>query len=296
MSRLANLLRTLARNTSGVATTELALPLPFFLAAGLGGVELANYGVVNMKVSQLAVHIADNASRIGDTSTLENRKIYESDINDLLLGAHIQSGRTINLFSNGRVIISSLEVDDEDDQFIAWQRCMGTKSWPSSYGVEDDRLANGMGPAGYEVLSFPGEAVMFVEVAYDYQPLVSASFVGKPTITAVSSFTVRADRDLTQIFQRDPGSPDPIADCATFTNAFSSDTGDQGAGTGGGSSGGGSSGGAGEGASSGGASSGGASSGGASSGGGSSGGASSGGASSGGGGRGGASSGGGGPR
>jgi hypothetical protein len=39
---------------------------------------MANYAVVNMRVSQLTEQIADNASRIGDTSTLEDRKIYEA--------------------------------------------------------------------------------------------------------------------------------------------------------------------------------------------------------------------------
>ena len=289
MTHKPSILRRIARDISGVAATELALSLPFFLTAGLWGVELANYGVVNMKISQLAVHLADNSSRIGDTSTLENRKIYESDLNDLLLGAHIQSGRSVGLFDNGRVMISSLEVDEDDEQFISWQRCMGTKPSTSSYGVEDDRLAEGMGPDGYEVIAFPGEAVMFVEVSYDYQPLVSARFVGKPTINAISSFTVRADRDLTQIYQRDTGSPDPVSDCSTFDNAFSSWTGSGGSSDGGGLTGSSSSGGG----STGGGSNGGGSNGGGSNGGGSNGGGSNGGGSNGGGSNGGGSNGGG---
>ena len=261
------LFRKLRRSISGVATTELALSLPFLLTGGLWAVELANFGVVNMRASQLAVHIADNASRIGDTSALENRKIYEADINDLLRGAHIQGGTSMDLFNNGRVIISSLEVNEDDQQYIHWQRCMGAKVWASSYGDQNDVLATGMGPAGEEVISFEGEAVMFVELAYEYQPIVSARFVGEPTVKAISSFTVRADRDLSQIYQRNDDAPDPVADCTKFINAFAS----QGS-TGGGSSGGG-------GSSSGGASSGGggSSSGGASSGGGPKGGASSGG-------------------
>ena len=68
-------LRRLARNRSGVAMTEFALGAPFLLMAGLWGTEMANYALVNMKIGQLAVHIADNASRIGDTSMLQDRKI-----------------------------------------------------------------------------------------------------------------------------------------------------------------------------------------------------------------------------
>ncbi len=61
---------------------------------------------------------------------------------------------------------------------------------------------------------------MFVELAYDYQPLISARFVGSPVIKTVASFTVRSDRDLSGIFQRDATNPDPVADCSTFSNPF----------------------------------------------------------------------------
>lgn len=222
MRKARRLLRRLVRQRSGVALTELALALPFLLTAGLWGVELANFAVTNMRVSQLATHLADNASRIGDTSTLENRKIYESDINDLLFGANLQAGQSLDFFDHGRAIISSLEVDpdDPDLQYIHWQRCMGVKEWDSSYGLEGDRLPEGMGPAGEEVFAFAGEAVVFVEVAYEYQPLVSARFIGDTTIDAIASFTVRSDRDLTRIYQRDPALPDPVAGCGVFQNTF----------------------------------------------------------------------------
>ena len=136
MSKRRSLLRRLRKSVSGLAATEMALTMPLMLAAGLGGVELANYGVTIMRVNQLAVQVADNASRIGDESKLANSKIYESDIMDLLRGAHIQGGTKISLFDHGRVIISSLEVDpadpDGEDQYIHWQRCMGEKTWTST--------------------------------------------------------------------------------------------------------------------------------------------------------------------
>lgn len=221
MRKLRLLLRRLRRSASGLSTVEMALGLPFLLTAGLWGVELANYGVVTMRINQLASQIADNASRIGDTSMLANRKIYEADINDLLQGAGIQAGRQLKFFENGRAIISSLQVDDDGDQYVHWQRCKGQKNHVSSYGVVNDRFADGMGPAGREVIAFENEAVMFVELAYDYQPLVSARFVGTPEIRSVASFTVRSDRDLSGIFQRDATAPDPVSDCSTFDSAFS---------------------------------------------------------------------------
>ena len=217
-------LRRLATTRSGVAATEFALALPLLLGAGLMGVEVANRAVVQMQISQLAAHIADNASRIGDTSMLQDRRIYESDINDLLRGAQLQGEGRIDLFEHGRVIMSSLEVvpDTEDRQYIHWQRCLGKKRHVSTYGVEGDGLdggMEGMGPAGRKVWAFPGDAVMFVEIAYDYQSLVGGAFGMDGELRASAAFTVRDDRDLSQIYQRDADAPDPLAECDTFGNS-----------------------------------------------------------------------------
>ncbi len=215
-------LRRLARNRSGVAMTEFALGAPFLLMAGLWGTEMANYALVNMKIGQLAVHIADNASRIGDTSMLQDRRIYEADINDVLYGAHMQGGQGINLYENGRVIISSLEVKagpsgGAGPQYIHWQRCRGKKHSTSSYGNEGDELPGGMGPIGQEVMAMDGDAVIFVQISYTYQPLISAQFMGSLDMHSIAAFNVRDDRDLSQIHQRDPGSPDAVQRCNTFT-------------------------------------------------------------------------------
>jgi hypothetical protein len=203
---------------SGVAMTEFALSAPLLFGAGLGGIETANLAITQMQVSQTAIHIADNASRIGDTSTLEDRKIYESDINDLFLGSNIQAGRALDIYDRGRVIVSSLEVvpDSEDQQYIHWQRCKGLKVHGSSYGEEGDGLdgsLNGMGPAGEEVYALDGEAVIFVEISYDYQPLVGRMFAYVDTLNATAAFNVRDSRDLSQIYQRDPGAPDTVSSC-----------------------------------------------------------------------------------
>ena len=93
------------------------------------------------------------------------------------------------------------------------------KNHLSSYGLEGDGLSGGlagMGPAGKEVWAFPDEAVVFVEVAYDYQSLVGPRFGMAGEIVSTASFTVRDDRDLTQIYQRDPSAPDPVASCDTY--------------------------------------------------------------------------------
>ncbi len=214
--------RALWRARSGVAASEFALSLPLLLTVGMWGTELANQTMVRMRLSQLAMQIADNASRIGDQSVLSSRKIYESDVTDLLAGAGVQAG-ALNLYANGRVIISSLEVlpGTTSTQYIHWQRCRGKKSVVSAYGVEGkgaDGSLVGLGPVGEEAKASAGDAVMFVELTYDYQPLISNLFTGgsqSNTIKATAAFNVRDDRDLTQIYVRNV--TDGVASCLTYT-------------------------------------------------------------------------------
>lgn len=221
MIRLAAFLSALARHRSGVAMTEFALAAPLLMAAGLWGVETANQAIVQMRINQVAVLIADNASRVGENSPLEKAEIYESDINDVLYGAHIQGGAGFDFYEHGRVILSSLEVvpDTEDQQYIHWQRCMGELHHVSTYGHAGDGLDGslpGIGPLGEEIIAFDDEAVMFVEVAYVYQPLISSKFTTAGTLTATAAFNVREDRDLSEIHQRDPSVPDRVASCDTY--------------------------------------------------------------------------------
>jgi hypothetical protein len=214
-------LSALARCNSGAALTEFALALPLLLTAGLWGVEIAHKAVMVMRLSQVAVLVADNASRVGENSLLGESKLYEADINDVLLGADVQGGTAFGLYDRGRVILSSLEVvpDTEDRQFIHWQRCMGKRQAVSSYGDAGDGASGdfrGMGPPGEEIQAIEGEAVMFVEVVYEYEPLFAEVFVKSTTLSATAAFNVRQNRDLSQIYQRNPERPDPVASCDKF--------------------------------------------------------------------------------
>lgn len=222
MSRLRFLLAKLRRSRSGTAVTEFALAAPLLLTTGLWGVEAANQAIVQMRLSQIAVLIADNASRVGENSLLGEAKIYESDLNDVLYGAHVQAGTQFDLYEHGRVILSSLEVvpgSTDEQQYIHWQRCKGKKHHNSDYGDAGDGLDGslaGMGPPGEEIVAFDDEAVMFVEVVYDYQPLVSDMFTHASVLSATAAFNVRDNRDLSQIYQRDPANPDTVSGCGTF--------------------------------------------------------------------------------
>lgn len=214
----------LARDSSGAALVEFALALPLLLTAGLWGAEVAHKAIMQMRINQIAVLVADNASRVGENSLLGETKLYEADIDDVLLGAEIQGGSAFDLYDRGRVVLSSLEVvpETEDRQYIHWQRCMGRRYYVPRFGVAGQGLNSsfpGMGPPGQEIQAVSGEAVMFVEVAYEYEPLFSEMFVKSTTLSATAAFNVRHNRDLSRIYQRDPDRPDPVAACDEFNGA-----------------------------------------------------------------------------
>jgi hypothetical protein len=218
MTVMKRIKRNLLRSRSGVAAVEFAVTVPFLMILGLWGAELANMAIVRMRVAQLTMHLADNASRIGDTALLTNRRIFEADLNDLIAGSNVNASN-LNFYEYGRAVISSLEVNASNQQYIHWQRCKGKKAFVSDYGVQGAVVLTGLGPAGEEVTAEPNDAVIFVEVSYDYQPLITNRFFGATTMKAVESFTVRVTRDLTGagIFQRVPASPDPVASCNLYT-------------------------------------------------------------------------------
>lgn len=198
MRTVPALLRRLRRDRRGLAAVEFALTAPIVLGMFLAGAELTNYALTKMRVSQIALHVADNASRIGTNSLLTAPQISETQINDLFIGANLQSG-TLSLSTRARVILSSLEPvanPNTTGKFkIRWQRCYGSKTYSSSYGVQGATNLTGMGPSGQVVTAPDSGAVMFVEVAYDYQPLISARFVPTTVIKDIAAMTVRDDRD-----------------------------------------------------------------------------------------------------
>lgn len=198
MRPLAASLHRLRGDSSGLAAVEFALTSPIILAMFLSGAELTNYAITKLRISQIALHVADNASRIGTNSLLTAPQISETQINDLLIGANLQAG-ALSLSTRGRVIVSSLEPvanPNTTTKFkIRWQRCYGGKTYASSYGVQGDTNKNNMGPVGQTVTTPDDTAVMFVEVAYDYQPLISSRLVPTTVIKDIAAMTVRDNRD-----------------------------------------------------------------------------------------------------
>lgn len=138
--------------------------------------------------------------------------VREIDVNELL-NVTMANGAGLDLKNNGRVILSSLEVDPKTGyQWIHWQRCAGNKAFVSSDGPEGKSSGSfiGMGTAGEEAVALPETAIMFVEIAYDYQPLVGEQWIGKRTLRYTASFMVRDERDPGI---KNPEPHDSVAQC-----------------------------------------------------------------------------------
>ena len=206
-SRLIRTFRNLAVSCHGNALLEFALVLPLIVAISGGGLELANYMVLQRKISDIASQVADNASRMGEGSGLAAKQVREIDINDVFTGAAMQA-KDIKLHLNGRIILSSLEVNADGGQWIHWQRCFGQKSHPSSWGDQGIGATGkgfpGMGPADSRVAAFEDNAVMFVEVAYSYVPIMPFKLLEFDDIVEISSFNVRDARDLATVLNPAP--------------------------------------------------------------------------------------------
>jgi hypothetical protein len=209
LSRLRQLFGRKSDNR-GVAMVEMAYTLPILLLVGFGGLEIANLTLANTRMSQLALSAADGAARIASGSNLATPEVREIDINEVFTGAQLQSG-DLNLQANGRIILSSLQVNPQGGQWIAWQRCYGNRpNSPSSFGTAGTGATGtglaGMGPAGRQVTAVAGSAVMFVEIVYTYQPIIYGSWLGPQVIRSTAAFTVREPRSLTL-----PANPSPAA-------------------------------------------------------------------------------------
>ncbi|QGP80876.1 TadE/TadG family type IV pilus assembly protein [Sphingobium sp. CAP-1] len=192
-------LQGLRRDESGLALIEFAFSLPVLVVLGMTGLECANLSLAHLRVSQVAMLVADNAARV-------RTSIDEADVNEIMTGADL-STEALKLKANGRIFLSDLEPNGKASpntgQYIRWQRCWGSGSFTSSYGVAGDgtndaTMVNGMGPgttAATKVSAASGTAVMFVEVAYNYQPLVSSAIFGSRVIRYSSAFNVRERTD-----------------------------------------------------------------------------------------------------
>ena len=200
VARYKQFARRLKRDRSGLALIEFAFTLPIFMGLGFYGVEVSNLAITQMKMSQIALNMADNASRIGTlNATLGAKVITEQQINDVFQAAALQAGAA-GLYQDGRTILSSLEVNAQGGQTIMWQRCKGMELEDSNYGVQGTGATGtsfqGMGPSGDTIRASTGTAVMFVELHYTYHPLFGSMFMEERELYQEAAYTVRDSREI----------------------------------------------------------------------------------------------------
>jgi hypothetical protein len=208
-------LRALRRSQSGLAMTEFALSLPILLTLGLVGLEVAWLTLAHLRVSNIAMMTADNASRVRDS-------IDEGDVTELFLGASL-AGQAMDFATRGRIILYSIEPTPAGgNQWIRWQRCTGSKAVNPTYGrpktAAGANITNGTeiyntdrttastnpsssshataqaaayGPAGNQISAGSGTALMLAEVYYDYKPLLAGNLLGNIQIHRFTAFNVR---------------------------------------------------------------------------------------------------------
>ncbi len=190
-------------DNNAVSTVEFALILPLFIGLGLTGIELAYMSTVNMQVSQTAISLADNASRLGQTDNSSvTPTVTEADIDSIMTGA-MRQGDSFDLESNGRIILSSLEFDETTGlQYIHWQRCQGDLDRSSMYGDDGDN--NGLGSTEIEgvglddnlIKAASGSAVMVAEIYYEHNGILKGTFGETAQFREEAIFAIRDDRNL----------------------------------------------------------------------------------------------------
>lgn len=214
LRRIGAFAARLARESKATVIIEMAFAVPFIVLVGFAGLEIANLTLVNTRISQIGLSAADNASRIAYGSNLSQPQVRELDINEVFTGVEEQADG-LDFEANGRIILSSLERNDDGGQWIHWQRCHGDLDVDSTYGTEGTGETGtsfgGMGPSGREVTAASGTAVMFVEIVYDYQPLLFGSWLGERRISSTAAFNIRESRDLSQVYNPSPAAS--VASC-----------------------------------------------------------------------------------
>ena len=140
-----NSIRRISTDRQGVAAVEMAFTFPILLLMIFGGLEIAQMAMTHMRLSQIAISVADNAGRV-------RTGIDESNVYEVFSGANLIGG-AMSFEENGRIVLSSLEPNGKTDwregQTINWQRCFGDLDVSSRYGAQgagsnDASLADGL--------------------------------------------------------------------------------------------------------------------------------------------------------
>lgn len=196
-------LAALLRDTAAVSVLEFALVLPLFTTLGMYGAEIAWLNATSLEVSQVAVSMADNAARIGQTDNSGvTPTISMADVDSVLTGA-LEEGGAVNVDENGRVILSSLESHPvTGKQYLHWQQCKGAKKFKSKHGKPESTgnltsaLTSSLQIGGRPIRAPAGSSVMVAEVWYEYHGLFGTMFVDTIVLHEEAAVITRDDRSL----------------------------------------------------------------------------------------------------
>lgn len=194
-------LRKVLCDAAAISTTEFAMVLPVFMTLGMYGTEVSWMTIAEMQASQVAISLADNASRLGQTDNSGvTPTISDEAVQNILTGALLE-GQTMNMEREGRVILSSLETHPTNGkQYIHWQECQGELKKSSKHGKPDATgttlaAASGLNIGGAKITAPAGTSVMVAEVWYEYHGLFGTLFVRPFTIYQEATIMVRDDRN-----------------------------------------------------------------------------------------------------
>ncbi|MCY1671182.1 pilus assembly protein TadE [Novosphingobium sp. SL115] len=199
---IGRICRKILADSAAISTTEFAVVLPVFMTLGMYGTEISWMTIAEMQASQVAISLADNASRLGQTDNSGvTPTISDEAVQNVLTGALLE-GQTMNMEDNGRVILSSLETHPvTGKQYIHWQECSGELEKSSKHGKPDltgTALAatmSGLNIGGTKITAPPGTSVMVAEVWYQYHGLFGSLFVQPFTMYQEATIIVRDDRN-----------------------------------------------------------------------------------------------------
>ena len=147
-----------ARDCRGLSAVEFGLMLPVILGLFMGSFDVGRLALANLKIFNAASSMADLVAR--------DKKITATTLADLF-GAATQIANPFDLSAAGKVIITSVSADTDDDPRIFWQSSgAGTLAANSVVGSVVGAVANL--PPDLEVEA--QETIIVAEVFYQFVP------------------------------------------------------------------------------------------------------------------------------
>lgn len=152
------LLHRLRRDRRGATVVEFALIAPVMVVIALCGFELGRYALLHLKTFNAASTMADLASR---DETLTTAVVGD------LFSAVAEIVRPFDMAADGRLIVTGVSADVDDDPRVFWQ-VEGGGGLAAASGV------GAMGgtatlPGDFAIRA--GETIVVAEVFYRYEPV-----------------------------------------------------------------------------------------------------------------------------